>query len=269
MINVMLPECFGHHFWLFIRHIGVIVTMNQQCRRVIRGYIFYGHIWKKFLWFFLWIPSGDCFGPQPLLTAKLIERVTISIPLTGIGNRFSGNLFEGLVTGKFALMVTWVWTRFTVPGAYKVAIAIQWHKHLWSRLHTKACGKGEVSSCWPANYGNSVWIRMEQPWSFLTYPTECIFHILDYQRQLRFRSKPVVDRDQHILISAARFYKPRRHSFTVAHDEGATMNPNHYRTLFPGSWINISHYFQFTCLLVSISDSWICGRRSRIIWCIA
>ncbi len=93
----------------------------------------------------------------------------------------------------------------------------------------------------------------------LTDPAKGIFHILNDQRQLRFRSQPIVDGNEYILILTARFRQPARNALAMPHNERPAMNPDNNRPLLSGSSVDVGFDGHVAGLFVGVGHFLVLG----------
>lgn len=77
MFHAGLSERLRHHHGLLVRHIGVLIPVEQQCGRVILGHVTNGAEWVKGRGFCLRIITRYLPGPEALLSAVEIEAPSV------------------------------------------------------------------------------------------------------------------------------------------------------------------------------------------------
>ena len=85
-----------------------------------------------------------------------------------------------------------------VPIADQVAVAPKRQQHGRLGASSEAGRQRQIAARRTSHGDDALRIGLKQLRPLLVHPAEGIFEVFDNQRQLRFRSQPVIDRDQRI-----------------------------------------------------------------------
>ena len=103
MLDLVLLELRRHQRRLLVRHIGVLVAVNQQRRRILGRDVLHRHEGCELLRLGMRIPARHGLGPRARLAAELIERAAVALAVARVGDGTPATCSIGLVARQLRL----------------------------------------------------------------------------------------------------------------------------------------------------------------------
>ena len=217
----------GHHHGLLVRHVGIAVAVEQECRRVLRVDVADWAVGPEEVGLGLGIVSRHLVRPEAVLPAVEVEVLPVIRALGARGQTtsygragaFDGNLRLLKVEGR----------GFAVPGADDVAVSVEGDDCRRSGVGAEAGHEGEIAAGGMPDDGDAIRIGMEERRPEFAHPSTGVFEVVDDGRELGLRRQAAVYGDDGEACLQVEVALPGGDVAAVPHDEAAAVDPQHGR----------------------------------------